>query len=423
MDALWTPTVAWFTTTPLPAEVTARTRQLVLDTMACAIAGTRHEEVRRLGAVYSRTCPGEYAFPGQPSACAPSEAAALFTSAACWDEYCEGNEHARGRPGLHSVGLPVILGRTQGATVGDVLRAVALGYEVGARFGAALFTRQGFHVDGMWGTAAAAASAAAVMGLPEEQIVEAIGIAATTVLASQYLSVAQGATARNVYAARGVSGGFASALAASAGITAPTGATSAAIELLGRSDASAPFAEPGEFLLLDGYFKHWPGVRHAHYAVAAALQLRERLGGVPDDIGLAVHPAAVEYAGVRAPESMLQAQFSCTYAVAYALLFGTLDVKAFEPQALSHPRLRALEQRIDLTAGARASGRYARLSADGQEVFVDSIPGDPGRPITEAQTRSKALRLMTPQIGEAAAVELAEWVLGADLADPWRGMP
>lgn len=425
MDATWTPTVTWFldNSEPLPTDVSARTRLLILDTVACAVGGTRHDQVSRLAASFTRVCPGAFAFPGQPSPCAPAESAALFTTAACWDEFCEGHEQARGRPGLHSVGLPLTLARGQGARVGDVLKAVALGYEVGARFGAALHTREGFHVDGVWGTAAAAASASSILGLPAAQIVQAIGIAATTMHASQYLSVSAGATARNTYAARGVSDGLACALAAGSGITAPAGATATAIALLGRPDSSlaiTQIAAPSDFLLLDGYLKRWPGVRHAHYALVAALELRERIGRVPDNhITLTMHPAAVEYAGVRAPATRLQAQFSSTYAAAYALLTGTFDLTAFEPGAVADPTIRALEHRIDLAAGTGTRGRFAQIAADGQVVVVDSIAGDPGRPISAAQTRAKALHLMAPRLGDEAAAEIADWLLTADPQAPW----
>ena len=440
-ELTWEPTIRWVAEfgPDLPPDVLARARLLVLDTVACAAAGLRHEQVRRMAAQASAVTPGTATWPGLPRPCSPAWAAASFTAAACWDEFCEGHAGARGRPGLHSVGLPLVLAadgvRPGGRkTVGDVLSAVVAGYEVGARFGAAMFTRAGLHVDGTWGSAAAAVAAARILDLDVAAAAAAADIAAATMPASQYRAAADGATVRNLYAARGVAGGFDAALAASAGVRASTDATSLVIALLGRPSADAAAArsalgqigEPSRFALLDGYLKEWPGVRHTHYAVAAAerwlaeggASARQRLrssGGIE----LAMHPAALEYTPVRAPRSLLQAQFSSTYAAAYTLVHGTFGLEAFTPQAIADPEVAEVEERIELVHDDQIEGRFARLRADGREALCTVLAGDPGRPNEPAAILAKALSLLTPALGEAAALELGDWLLTADVQQPW----
>lgn len=456
MDSSWADTCEWLfdVRDQVPAGVRQRTRLLVLDTLACAVAGLRYPDVAALASAAAEVSPGTAQLPGlaqgsgapslprvakgpgdaQPPSSAqvsggaprsgvaqglaPVAAAAVFTSAAVWDEFCEGFDTARGRPGLHSVGLPLMLAEQQGLTVGEVLFAVLAGYEVGARFGAALFTLEGLHVDGSWGTAAAAAAAAVALRLDESRFAEAVGIATATPVAPLYLSVPRGATARNIYAARGVAGGLDCAVAAAAGLTAPEGAVAATVGLLGRTGSGA-LPEPGDFLLPKGYLKPWPGVRHAHYAIEAALQYRRRgQVAVPADapIRLVMHPAAVEYAGVRAPTNRLQAQFSCTYAAARTLATGIFDLSAYTADALSDPAVRALEQRIELVAGP-PGGRYAELEIGQQRHRADSAAGV-GLPVEEV--RAKARALLAPSFGDAGAAAVVEWILTADESEPWQ---
>jgi 2-methylcitrate dehydratase PrpD len=449
MDHAWQPVVQWLFDVHdrIPSHVEKRTRLLVLDTIACAVAGLRHTQVAALADISAELSPGNARFPGLPSlfrsasasasdanlathlptsaGLTPGAAAAVFTAAACWDEFCEGHDRARGRPGLHSVGLPVVLAAQRGLTVGEVLFAVLAGYEVGARFGAALFTREGLHVDGTWGTAAAAAASAVALGLDSRRTAEAVGIATATPLASLYLSVPRGETARNIYAARGVAGGLECAVAAASGITAPDGALAATVGLLGRVGSHAEVVAPGEFLLTSGYLKPWPGVRHAHYAIAAALKVRDQLaapGSEPaddDPITLVMHPAAVEYAGVRAPRTRLQAQFSCTYAAAHALVTGDFGLTAATSEAIDDPVVGALEQRIDLVPG-EPGGRYADLAVGPYRARVRWAPGDPGHALSSADVKAKAMALMSPRLGAESAADLTDWILTAEPQSPWQ---
>lgn len=422
MDSSWTETCEWLLDVRdrVPEDVQQRTRLLVLDTLACAVAGLRFAEVEALAANATAVSAGSAGFPGLARGLTPGAAAAVFTSAAVFDEFCEGSDAARGRAGLHSVGLPLMLAESQELTVGEVLFAVLAGYEVGARFGAALFTLEGLHVDGSWGTAAAAAAAAVSLRLDEQWFAEAVGIATATPLATLYLSVPRGATARNIYAARGVAGGLECAVAAASGLTAPDGALGAIVGLLGRP-GSGQFPAPGDFLLPEGYLKPWPGVRHAHYAIAAATRQRQHdpAGAELDDgapITLTMHPAALEYAGVRAPATRLQAQFSCTYAAARILATGGFDLSAYTEEALADPVVQELERRIVLVAG-QADGRYAEIAVGDHHHRADVAPGV-GLPVS--QVRAKALSLMTPSLGEERAVAVADWILGAEADELWR---
>ena len=116
--------VAWLAACDtLPAEVEAKARLLILDTLGCLIAGLQHEDVRRFGHGLGLAFPGALTWPSSEIPLGVAGAAALGATAACWDEACEGNAAAHGRPGLPVVPAMLALAAERGLSLGDVLIA------------------------------------------------------------------------------------------------------------------------------------------------------------------------------------------------------------------------------------------------------------------------------------------------------------
>ncbi|WP_376098480.1 MmgE/PrpD family protein [Roseomonas sp. CCTCC AB2023176] len=136
---------------PPAPEVLARARLLLLDTLACAIAGAAAPELRALARDLARSGPGTLRPTGISETLDPPSLALLLGTAACWDEACEGLARAHGRPGLHTIPAVVALALRDGATLGATLDAIVVGYEVAGRLGEVLRIRPGMHVDGTWG--------------------------------------------------------------------------------------------------------------------------------------------------------------------------------------------------------------------------------------------------------------------------------
>ena len=387
-------------------------RLLVLDTVACAVAGLRHPEVAELVA---GSDPGPSTFPGLGRRLSAADTARVFTVATCWDEFCAGHAQARGRPGLHSVGPALVL--AAGADVRTVLTAVLTGYDTGARFGEEWLIEEGLHVDGSWGVAAAASAAANAMQLPKDQAVQAVRIAASMPGTALYSAVRAGATSRNLFAAEAVVRGMSAARAAAAGFTGPPDAVAQCMDLLGRD---TPVATVADQPIEGGYLKMWPGVRHTGYAIAAALEWRERFGVPTDPLRLTMYAAAVEYTGLRAPRDLLQRQFSATWCAAYALVHGRFDLAALS--AADEPDVMRVEAAIQLAVGERPDRRWAELEGAAGHVLVTVVRGGPHSSASTADVRDKALMLMQERLGTGAQ-ELVDFILTAPLGTPWRDCP
>ncbi len=410
-------------------EVEAKTRLLLVDTLACAVSGLGKPEPAALAAELARIAPGPVRLPGAQQGLAPSEAAFVLGLAACWDEACEGLARAHGRPGLHAVASAVALGSALESTLGEVLRAIVFGYEIGGRFGEALRVRPGMHVDGGWGSLASTAAACRLLDADLRTTQDALAMAACQMPCSLYLPVAEGCTARNTYSAHGAAMGIFYAKSAVAGITAPAGAFDAAnvLNFSAKQSGASALNDTEDFYILEGYLKPYAAVRHVHYGVACAERWRrDNPGADPGEIEaieLQTYREAATYCGNRRPKTPIQAQFSLTYGLAYALRTGKLTPDAYLPKALENEEQRELESRIRVTVSPdiRDRGAVLRLRAGGrsQSYRVESISGDIDRPMSAGQVIAKAREYMTPVIGAERSRRIIDAILNASPDEPF----
>jgi 2-methylcitrate dehydratase PrpD len=288
------------------------------------------------------------------------------------------------------------------------------------------------HVDGTWGTFGAVAGLACLRGETPDAALAAINHAACHLPFSLYFPITHGSTARNLYVGHGALLADIALTAALAGFGGPPGSFAENMRLaLGRDDVHALNTPPGEWLLLQGYLKKWPVAKHVHYGVFAAAQWHALHGAQAANIErvqLNTYRNALTYCGVRHPATAIQAQFSLSYGLAWALLHGDLTVEAFSAEALSNPDVRRLESMIELeehpalTAQDRR-GAELTMTVGGQTAvyIIDYVPGDPRRPLSRDELvhkfRSGALAIDDRQI-EAMITTILDGPLDSPLRLP-----
>jgi 2-methylcitrate dehydratase PrpD len=400
----------------LPPAVERRARLILLDSIGCIAAGLRHAEAQALGRSLDPWFPGPVRLPGAEVTLGPAGAAALGAAAMCWDEANEGLALAHGRPALPVV--PALLAMAGRNSLGTLLAALVLGYEIGGRAGELWRIRAGMHVDGSWHSLGAAAACAALAGADPAR---AVRIAACQIPFSLYRPLQAGMTGRNTYPAHASLLGVLAAAAAEAGSDAPEGGLAEARDLALGHTLPGQRTPAGRFLIMDAYLKPYAGVRHAHYAAECAIRIRARIAGATiTGIRLETYAEALRYAANRAPATAIAAQFSLSFAVAAGLALGDLGPEAY--RSLDAPELRRLEAMVDLAEEPRftASGqRAARLSvattAGTLQAEVDHVPGDPGQPMSQDAVEQKFRRLAF-HLPRAEAI--AHAVLRGAAADP-----
>jgi 2-methylcitrate dehydratase PrpD len=408
----------------LPAEVEAKARLLLLDTLGCLLAGLLHLDVKKLGLALRLTYPGDTAWPGSEIKLGPAGIAALGAAAACWDEACEGNSSAHGRPALPVVPTVLALAATGEASLADVLLALVTGYEIGTRAGEVWRIPAGWHVDGSWHSLGVAAAAARMTSGPDG-IQPAIEAAACQIPASLYLPITMGSVLRNTYPSHAVLLGMLAAAAAEAGFEMPRGALEEGRRRVLHATDYARSTPAGQWTILDGYLKPFASVRHTHYGVEAALRVRKHPAFSLDEIGtirLQTYGEAVQYCGNRAPRTAIQAQFSLSYAIAAALALGDLGPEAYIN--LGHPAIARLEQSVVIEIDPDLVRRGANLTVDVGKIrlaeSVGDVPGDPIWPMTKDDVIKKFHRYTEPALGRQHAESLAAFILEGEPAQPGR---
>lgn len=419
------PTIAgWLSATTPPDEVWARARMILLDTLGCAIAGWRQPEPaaylrRSLG--LSR---GAVALPGIAGALSPQAAAYALGMGAFWDDACEGSARAHGRPGVHAVAAALPLALAMDAPLDRLLGAIIAGYEIGGRIAEACRVLPGMHADGATGFFAAAAAAAWMIDPAPEHVCAAIRVAACQMPFSLYLPLKTGDATRSLYVGHAASAAIDLAVAAAAGIGAPSGALDSMYWLaLGGGDGLT-LAPAGDWMILEGYIKPFAGTRHLHYGAAAAQIWRDAGGDHRriQAIALQIYREAITQSGLSAPERAIQAQNSLSWGVAWALVHGDLGPAAFAPAGLIDPDVRRLESLVTLfedEARSQRGARGARLivvcDEVGQYVDLETIPGEP---MTMGDVVAKFMRYASSYLPLERAAMICRRVVEGDPAWP-----
>ena len=402
-------------------------RLLFLDTLGCALAGRRAAEVHFLESSLSRLEAGTFNFP-EGKGLGVRAAAQLLAIAPTWDEACEGHAYAHGRPGIPAIAALLPLALQRKATLGEFIRALVAGYEVGARAGGWLRLVPGLHVDGNWPGLGVAAGVASLLGLPADRAAQAIDVAACQLPSSLYLPVRTGLTVRNLYLAHSATLGLDAAFAAEAGFCAPADALAEYAERFARADPQ-PLPPASTDLILDGYLKPFAAVRHVHYGAIAAHALREHFDTREiRSIDLSVYEEAITYCGNRNPRTPLAAQFSLSFGIASMLRFGHLDPAAYDEPQFSDPELRRLEDLVRIEPDRELSARRqrgARLVITGARTLERQVSDkDPALVLNQQGVIDKFVRNAAASVDESRSRSFCSGLLAAKddaaLANLWE---
>lgn len=398
----------------LPQAVANRVRDIIVDTLACAVAGQDCIAARTAREV---SASGDGLLIGRRKRIAIEHAAFANTSAI---RYLDFNDtYPAGHPSDLIGALAAVVQMT-GATGEKLHRAVAAAHETYTRFAETVLIRRPQAIDQGYGISiAATVGLALLLGLDERQTRNAISIAATNGLQlrasragqlSDYKGVATAFSARDAVftvqlAARGMTGP-----------AAPFDGRHGIVELLtGAAGALsiAPFTD--QWKLVGTRLKFWPTAYNIQPAIWAALDLRKVIGDWRDVERLTFHTSRflAHESGSEAekwdPTTRETADHSLPYAVWRALVAGGVDEDAFTPEAIADPQARELMRRIAVIADDEIEARWpgdigVRLVArlcDGTEHTIVSTnpPGHEANPLGRDDLRNKFLRLTSGQLG------------------------
>ena len=416
----------------LPPPVLDRTALILADSIGAIVGGAAEPEVQALAARPGMSGGGPAQLIGPGLAAPVAQAALLNGTAGTWLEMDEGNQFCKGHPGMHTIPAALAFAEAHGATGRDLLTAIAIGYEIGARVGIATALRPSMHPHGTWGAICAAVAVQRLAGADAARMREAINIAANLNLGTSRRTMLEGGTVRNVFA--GVSGqmGILCHDMLEAGFC---GELDGVAQVFGRvvSDRFDPDSMTDglghRWEVLRNYFKTHACCRFNHAALDALAMVDGHHPGalVPDRIaGIDVdsYAFAAELDDPR-PRNVLAAKFSVPFAVATTIVNRSSDVESFAWDQVRNPAVLELAARVSVREDASMSARLpdhrpARVTVrltDGQSLTAatETNRGDWADPYPVDEIRAKFMSLTTRMWREDAAV--AVWGETMSLAE------
>lgn len=429
----WTSFAAGLVPADIPEPALDRARLVLLDSLGVIAAGMREPECRALAERLAARRPGPAPAIGSGLSLDPRDAALVNGAAGTTLELDEGNQYARGHPGIHVVPAALAAAQETQSSGADLIAALVLGYEIGARIGIASKLRVTMHPHGTWGTVGAALAVAKLHRADAAMIGRAIGLASSLGLSTSRRTMLEGATVRNTYA------GLSNQLGLTAWDLAESGflperdgiGTVYGGILADDFSADAMVEDLGvRWEIARNYFKRHAACRYTHGALDALAQIRAESGPIDPDSVRSVEVATYVWAAQLdhpAPETMLAAKFSLPFALAAAIVRGEADTDAFRDEARADRRILSLARRVmvqeDPTMTAQLpSLRPAKVTltlADGRKLSAKALTnrGDTEDPYSADDVREKFRALAGPVWGAERCEDVIRAVAGIETAE------
>lgn len=425
----WRDFAGGLTVAMLPDPVLAQTKLILLDSIGAVACGMQETEMRRLvdrlARLEGEPADGHVAI-GSGRRLTPLAAAFVNGTAGTMLELDEGHRFARGHPGMHVIPAALVAAVRNRRSGADLLVAITLGYEIGARLGAASRLRVAMHPHGTWGTVGAGLAAALLGGAKPAQLAETINVVASLSVSASLNTMLEGGTVRNTYAGFSNRQGLMAWELVAAGFVGEfDGVRSVYDGIVGEGfDPSVMTDRLGErWEVTRNYFKRHAACRHTHGALDAMCEILRQAGGRLDPAAIsAISVDSYSWAAqldASRPRNMLAAKFSLPYALAACVVHGGAPVPAFREPSLSDPGVLALAQRVSVNEDVAMTARLpaerpsrvrVRL-VDGRvlDAQVAIAKGDAEDPYTPADVREKFHDLVDPVWGadHARAVRAA----------------
>ena len=426
----------WAATTrsaDLPDDVTHQVRRSLIDYLGATIAGAAAPPARVVrGYVADRDTSRLSTVIATDTRLSPPNAALVNGTAAHAYELDDGYTPGGGHPGCTVISAALATAEPSDATPDQLVRAIALGYEVACRIGGATHPsqwRRGFHNTPLFGTFGATTAVAAILGLDGTRFANAYGLAGSH--AAGLLSYHdEGSDVKRYHAGMAARNGVVGAELAARGLTAPTNVLEGAHGYLnafagGDYDRDHLMSELGTtWRMTRTYNKPHACCRHVHAAVDAVLDMRRRETLDPstvESIRVETFSIAASYDNKNI-HNALDAQMSLPYSVAAALVHGKVGLGEFDERARADDMTRSLIENTEVVIAAEFDEDYpakrpARvvITAAGDEFVAEVAQpyGEPGNPMTDDDLDSKFRSLVAPILGRERtdAIAAAAWAL------------
>jgi 2-methylcitrate dehydratase PrpD len=284
----------------------------------------------------------------------------------------------------------------------DFVHAFILGFEAESRIGNSVYPAHydvGWHITGTAGVFGAAIAIGKLIGLNEQQMIWAIGLAATQAAGLREMF---GSMAKSLHPGRAAQNGYGSALLARAGFTSGVhgleGPRGFAAVQAAKYDLSKITAGLGvDFDLRENTYKPFPCGIVNHPTIDGAIQIHQESHPAPESIRavrLRVAPLVMDLCNQQNITRGLQGKFSVYHGAAIGLVRGKAGIREYTDEAVNDPAIKRVRESATAVGDASLTEDQANIEvelASGEKIsrLVEKSLGNINRPLTNQQLDDK----------------------------------
>lgn len=406
----------------LPQAVRDHAVRTFLNWLGCAVGSSRHEAVDIAIAAFA-----PFSGPAQASVLGRSERVDVMNAALIngISSHVFDFDDTHLKTVIHPAG-PVAsaifaLAEFRPVSGAEFIHALALGVETECRIGNAVYPDHydvGWHITGTAGVFGAAAAVGKLLGLDEQKMVWALGLASSQPVGLREMF---GTMTKSFHPGRAAQNGLTAALLAAGGYTSSEQGIEAKRGWANVTSTHQDYSEITEGLgerhesLLNSYKPFACGIV-IHPAIDGCIQLRNEhklSAEMIASVALKVHPLVLELTGKRTPKTGLDGKFSVFHSAAVALIDGRAGENQYSDAAVHDPKTVRLRDSVSAEIDPAMPADAVRITVtltDGRklEKHVEHAIGSIERPMTNADLAAKFTDLVEPILGQARAATLLQ---------------
>jgi 2-methylcitrate dehydratase PrpD len=435
----------------LRGEILEGTKQLLLDYLGVAMAGSRTESARAVCRMLASSAPpGPSTVIGTALQISPEYAALANGTAAHSIELDDTHQAGSIHLGVVMFSTAIALSQSlPDCKVDEFVSAVVAGYEVAARLAIALEPRShyelGFHPTATCGVFGATITAAKLLRLDKDQMLAAVGIAGSMAAGSLEF-LAHGTWTKRLHPGLAAQNGILAARLAASGFRGPS------TILEGRDGFLSAYSRNSkpelvthnlgqDFAILHTSVKPHACCRYMQAPIDGLIELATTHDIRPEQVErvevavleagwpLVCEPRQRKYS----PINVVDAQFSMPFGAAVALMYRKAGLDEFAEENFRSPEISRLMGKVVLTKDIRIEKNFpeewpARVAVhltNGErfEKYVRFPKGDPENPLGWPELSAKFSSLATRVISAARSQRIVQSVREMDssaaLGDIW----
>jgi 2-methylcitrate dehydratase PrpD len=411
----------------LPPDVVHAAKRSLMNFFAVALTGCREPAIEiALQSLAGFSGSTQAAVIGRRERVDPLSAAFLNAASANVLDFCDTHVPTVIHPTAPVAPALFALGDGKRISGHDLILALVLGNEIECRIGLAMSPshyRRGWHITATCGVFGAAAASGKLLALTSEQLVSALGIAATQAAG---LCECLGTPAKSVGVGNAARGGLWAALLARQGFAGP------AEPLTGGQGYFHALAEtPQLSFLTEGLGASWEIVKTAYkpypcgFVVHPVLDCvldwrREYPDAVVEKVTVSGNPLLAARTDRPNISTSGQSQVSVQHAVAAALVSGKAGIEQFGDACVNDPRVVALRGKVAVLrdesfATTAAAVEIVTADANVHQRAQRAARGSDDNPMTDRDLEDKLRDAAATAIpgNDVATLIAAIWTLDA----------